>query len=66
MVLKLCKLMKLGYRQLNFFFFLITENIGYTVRNLRGSSKGIPALMGVSASPLNKHNVNDVFMEISC
>lgn len=65
MVLKLCKLMKLGYRQY-IFFFLITEYIGYTVRNLRGSSKGIPALMGVSASPLNKHNVNDVFMEISC
>ena len=47
-------------------FFLIAENIWYTVRNLRGSSKGIPALMGVSASPLNKHNINDVFMEISC
>lgn len=48
------------------FFFFITESIRYTVRNLRGSSKGIPALMGVSASPLNKHSVNDVFMEISC
>ena len=65
MALKLCKLMKLGYRQYIFFFF-ITESIRYTVRNLRGSSKGIPALMGVSASPLNKHSVNDVFMEISC
>lgn len=48
------------------FFFFFTESIWYTIRNLRGSSKGIPALMGVSASPLNKHNVNDVFMEISC
>ena len=48
------------------FFFLIGENIWYTFRNLRGSRIGIPALMGVSASPLNKHNVNDVFMEISC
>ena len=64
MALKLCKLMKLGYRWY-FFFFFITESILYTVRNLRGS-KGIPALMGVSASALNKHNVNDVFVEISC
>ena len=47
-------------------FFFITESIWYTFRNLRGSSKGIPALMGVGASPLNEHNVNDVFMQISC
>ena len=54
-----------AWLQMVFFFFLITESIWYTVRNLRGS-KGIPALMGVSASALNKHNVNDVFVEISC
>ena len=55
-----------AWLQMVIFFFFITECIWYTIRNLRGSSKGIPALMGVSASPLNKHNINDVFMEISC